>query len=49
MEMSWANSPRLFRKRIFRVNLELKREDQPSVFYTKKRALGDTYKVQHNK
>ena len=31
------------------MNLELKRDDQPSVFYTKKRALGDPYKVQHNK
>ena len=39
MEMSWASSPRLFRKRIFRVNLELKREDFNQVSFILRRGL----------
>ena len=31
------------------MNLELKREDKPNVFYTGKRALGDSYKRKCNK
>lgn len=47
--MSWPSSPRLFRKRIFRVNLELKRGDKPYVLYTGKRAPGDPYKGKWNR
>lgn len=51
--MSWASSPRLFRKRIFRVNLELKKQKQkqpnkPSVFSTGRRAPGDPGKGKCN-
>lgn len=40
-EMSWASSPRLSRNRIFRVNLELKKENKPFTLRIRRVILED--------